>query len=134
MIPSQVKDVTIVVTSCNRPDDLEKTLSSIASCDLESVKRIIVVEDSKNQEIGGIVSRCLRDIPHLFLQNEQNMGQIYSVDRAYAEVDTDYIYHCEDDWVFSTSLFIPQSRVLLDKFANIHAVMVRSPEEAPLSP
>ncbi|WP_107495439.1 glycosyltransferase family A protein [Thalassobius sp. I31.1] len=133
MLENQVKDVTLVLTSCNRPDDLEKTLTSIASCDLESVKRIIVIEDSTNHEIGGIVSRCLRDIPHLFIQNEQNMGQIHSVDRAYAEVDTDYIYHCEDDWVFPTGLFIPQSRVILDQFANIHAVMVRAPEETPLS-
>lgn len=126
-----MRDVTIVITGCDRPDELEQTLKSLMQCDLSAIARFIVIEDSRNEQIEGIVSRCLQDFPYLFLQNEQNMGQIYSVDRAYAEIDTPYIFHCEEDWVFPSSLFIEPSKSILTARPDIHAVMLRDPSEVP---
>lgn len=124
---------TIVLTSCDRPKFLERTLNSITACDLKGIKRIIVIEDSTNREIEGVVSKCLQSFPHLFLQNEQNIGQIASIDRAYAHIDTPYIFHCEEDWLFPSSLFIAQSLLILENHPKVHAVMVRSPDENPAS-
>ncbi|MEL7091064.1 MAG: glycosyltransferase [Pseudomonadota bacterium] len=125
------QDTTIVLTSCKRPDVLAETLGSITACDLSAVKRIIVIEDSDSPAIGPVVEKALRDVPHLFLQNERNLGQIASIDRAYAQVDTPFIYHCEDDWIFPSSLFIDESRAILNARADIHAVMLRAWSEAP---
>ncbi|WP_415921484.1 glycosyltransferase family 2 protein [Tateyamaria sp. SN6-1] len=124
-------DTTIVITSCKRPDDLDQTLASIAARDLSAVKRIIVIEDSDHPGIAPVVATRLGDIPHLFLQNETTLGQIASIDRAYAEVDTPYIFHCEDDWLFPTSLFIAESRAILAARPDVHAVMMRAWSEAP---
>jgi len=33
----------------------------------------------------------------------KNIGQIKSIDKAYSMVDTEYIFHCEDDWEFYDS-------------------------------
>ncbi|MGB1234354.1 MAG: glycosyltransferase family A protein [Planktomarina sp.] len=126
-------DTTIVITSCGRPDDLRQTLSSIMEKDLSRVKRLIVIEDSQDERIAGLIKDCLGDFPYLFLQNETNMGQIYSVDRAYAEIDTPYIYHCEDDWIFPTSLFIEESTKILESSPFVHSVMLRDPEESPMA-
>ncbi|MEL7164021.1 MAG: glycosyltransferase family 2 protein [Pseudomonadota bacterium] len=125
------QDTTIVLTSCKRPDVLAETLQSITACDLSAVKRIIVIEDSDDLTIGQVVADALGDTPHLFLQNDRNLGQIASIDRAYAHVDTPFIYHCEDDWVFPTSLFIDESRAILSAQPDIHAVMLRDWAEAP---
>lgn len=123
-------DTTIVLTSCKRPDLLDQTLKSLTACDLSAVKRIIVIEDSDHPGIMPVVAERLSDIPHLFLQNAQTLGQIASIDRAYREVDTPYIYHCEDDWLFPTSLFIAESRVILEARRDVHAVMLRAWSEA----
>lgn len=125
-----LQDTTIVLTSCKRPDVLAQTLQSITARDLSAVKSIIVIEDSDDPRIAAVVADCLAGVPHLFLQNEQNLGQIASIDRAYGQVDTPYIFHCEDDWVFPTSLFIQESRAVLDAQPDIHAVMLRDWAEA----
>jgi len=123
-------DTTMVVTACNRPAYLEQTLDSILARDRSGIKRIIVIEDSTNPEVAGLVARVLADVPHLFLQNSRNLGQIASIDRAYAEVDTPYIYHCEEDWVFPSSLFLEESRTVLSIRPDICAVMLRDWDEA----
>lgn len=116
---------TLVLTSCDRPTQLETTLTSILKCDLSGLKRFIVIEDSSNPQIAEIVERVLVDVPHLFLQNPVNLGQIRSIDRAYAEVDTTYIYHCEEDWYFPTSLYIHEGRRILDANPNVSVVLAR---------
>ncbi len=123
-------DVTLVITSCDRPALLERTLKSITSHDLNAIERFIVIEDSPNPDIADLVKRRLGDTSYLFLQNPKNLGQIASIDRAYAEVTTPYIYHCEDDWLFPSSLFIEESRRILEARPDIHAVMLRDRNEA----
>lgn len=122
---------TIVITCCNRPKELEQTLGSILECDLTGVAEIVIIEDSDSAETLDVATRLLGDFPHEFLQNAQNIGQIRSVDRAYSHVKTPYIFHCEEDWLFPSSLFLHESRSLLDAFPEIHAVMLRERAEWP---
>ena len=124
-------DTTIVLTSCKRPDLLDQTLHSLAARDLSAVSRVIVIEDSDHPGIAPVVADRLSGVPHLFLQNDATLGQLASIDRAYGQVDTPYIYHCEDDWLFPTSLFIAESRAVLEAQADVHAVMLRAWSEAP---
>ncbi len=80
--------VALVLTSCNRPAFLERTLTSITACDLTGIKRVIVIEDSINPEIESVVTKCLRSIPHLFFAKRKEYRQISSIDRAYTHIDT----------------------------------------------
>ncbi len=61
-----------------------------------------------------------------WIQNECRRGQIYSIDRAYSQVKTDYIFHCEDDWEFQLGgSWLVESKQILDKYPMIHQVSLR---------
>jgi hypothetical protein len=61
-----------------------------------------------------------------WINNGKQRGQIFSIDKAYEQVKTDYIFHCEDDWQFVESGFIFRSEEILEKNPNVHSVMVRN--------
>ena len=124
---------TLVLTSCNRPAFLQETLQSILTSDLTGIARIIVIEDSVSPHIKPLIDEQLggAPVPYSFLQNDKNRGQIYSVDRAYAQVDTPYVYHCEDDWVFPQGLRLAESRMVLDDDPDITAILGRNLKKYP---
>jgi hypothetical protein len=122
---------TVVITSCNRPAYLQETLQSLLASDLTGIARIIVIEDSASPDIAPLVARILGGLPHLFLQNDGNRGQIYAIDRAYAHVETDYVYHAEDDWIFPQGLRLSESRAVLDHHPAISAILGRNLKKYP---
>lgn len=89
-------DTTLVITSCRRFDLLEKTLASMQPW-IGNFSHRIIVEDSDQR-------------PHFFnelesdgftiLINGSSLGQHQSIDNAYRKVNTEFIFHCEDDWEF----------------------------------
>lgn len=124
MIFSKLSNVTLVITSCNRFELLKETLESFSKYNTYPLKEIIIIEDSGNNEIK-------KTIPDEWLENtkiivnEQNLGQIKSIDLAYQEVNTDYIFHCEDDWLFYRSGFIEDSLTILESDKSILTVWLR---------
>ena len=122
-----VRDTTLVLTSCDRADLLQITLQSLCdNTNFTGIDKIVIIEDSHNTEIPEkIVPKEIQGVPVICLQNDENRGLQYSIERAYGEVETPYIYHCEDDWIFSTSLFLEESRLILERFHDVSMVMVR---------
>lgn len=114
-------NVTAVFTSCNRHDLLKRTLDSFISMRAGSSKpdAAIIIEDGDTP-----MPQWLRENIHYYsanigtirwINNEGRRGQIYSIDRAYAQVKTDYIFHCEDDWEFvGGGDWMVQSRQILE--------------------
>ena len=47
-----------------------------------------------------------------FIFNERRRGQILSIDRLYSTIDTEYIFHCEDDWEFYKKRFAKKIWIL----------------------
>jgi hypothetical protein len=47
------------------------------------------------------------------IKNTMRIGQIASIDKAYSQVKTPYVFHCEDDWEFYRPGFIELSLALL---------------------
>lgn len=114
-------DYTLVITSCNRHDLLARTLASFqATADIQP-REIVVVEDSEAERPA-----CLPRLPNVkFLSNKTRRGQIYSIDRAYDEVKTPYIFHCEDDWCFRDTGYMQASLDLLEKYPDVLQVWLR---------
>ena len=61
--------------------------------------------------------------------NETRLGQLKSIDKAYKEVDTEYVFHCEDDWEFFREGFIEKSIELLKEDEKILIVGGREKED-----
>ena len=112
VINNDMDDVTVVLTSCNRPELLEKTLISFVKYNTyKNIKETIIIDDSG---IYGCNNNVLNK-PYLkilnikSIYNKTNIGQIQSIDKAYSYVKTKYIFHCEEDWEFLQPGFIEKS-------------------------
>lgn len=108
--------VTFVMTACGRPDLMEKTLDSFFKFNKYPIEKFIVTEDSADPEIFK-ECKSLNDKKYQnkiqFIFNEKKLGQSKSIDLAYSMVETEYVFHCEEDWEFYNEGFIDESiRVL----------------------
>ena len=93
--------VTVVMTSCNRPDLLSKTLSSFMVKNTFSLDKFIIIDDSGKINCNEDVINRFRDkLKITSIYNKVNIGQIQSIDKAYSYVKTKYVFHCEEDWLF----------------------------------
>lgn len=119
-----MNDVTLVVTSCNRHELLEKTLRSFSRMNSYPIAATVVVEDSELDPpdwfsaLEGLGEKK-------WITNGVRKGQLYSIDRAYAEVRTPWIMHCEDDWEFAGGGFIERSLELLQSNPHLWTLSLR---------
>jgi len=118
-----MNDVTMVITCCGRVDLLERTLSSFARYNTYPIKKVIIVEDSGTKQDFTKIRSIVPDAE--IIENETNIGQIASIDKAYARVNTDYIFHCEEDWEFLNSKFIEKSFEILATNPKLFTVWLR---------
>jgi glycosyltransferase involved in cell wall biosynthesis len=128
-------DVTMVLTSCNRLDLLEKTILSIPKLTLNKIPKKILIDDSADQNCFEKLKKENKNgylIEWTLLLNEEKLGQPGSIDRAYSEVKTKYVFHCEDDWYFEDGNFIDRSLPILEKYDNILQVTFRSDSPHPV--
>lgn len=124
------RDVTFVLTSCGRFDLLAETVRTFVAFNTAPIARWIVVEDSGRDEVRDAVRDA--GAPFEFLVNRPSIGQMASIDRAYAAVDTPYIFHCEDDWRFFRGGFVEESLELLEGVPTVSAVMCRREGQNPM--
>lgn len=97
--------VTVVVTSFNRFDLLERMINSLKKVEDYPFKEIIIIEDSANKEMHKKVIDAFSKTCRLIL-NEKNIGAYESIDLVYSQVTTPYVLHIEDDWEFIYGGFV----------------------------
>ena len=126
-----MKEVTLVITSCGRFDLLEETLDSFFECNTYPIKKIIITEDStEGKKLERLISKYDgKNQNFRLIVNETRLGQLKSIDKAYREIDTEYIFHCEDDWKFLKSGFIEKSMEVMEEDEKILVVGLRSKED-----
>lgn len=106
--------VTVVFTSCGRLDLLEKTITSFIKNNTYPIEKYIIIENSGKKDIEEPLKNITRGLKNCqLIINKENIGQVASIDKAYSFVDTEYIFHCEDDWEFFDKGFIQKSIDLL---------------------
>ena len=130
-------EVTLVITSCNRPDLLEKTLQSFVSFNSYPIHSCIIIEDSGNLGCNDNVLevfKCLMNLTCIY--NKTNLGQLKSIDKVYSYVTTKYIFHCEEDWNFTKPEFIEKSMNIFKTYPteNIFTVWLRAHDCTSLHP
>jgi hypothetical protein len=125
------KGVTVVITSCNRFDLLEDTLRSFFKFNTYPVENILIIEDSGNA--GGLQKALGKFRYDKFetIVNPEQLGQQKSIDRAYSQISTEYVFHCEDDWEFLRKGFIEDALALMEEFPKVVTVWGRDASEYP---
>ena len=126
--------ITFCLTSCGRFKLLQKTLYSFIQYNDYPMEKYIIVEDSGNPYAEEYLHNIIQEFPKECFQlliNEKRIGQIPSIDRAYAEVETPYIFHCEDDWEFTKSDFMKPSLDLLEHVPDAVMIWLRDPLDVP---
>lgn len=118
------KAVTVVLTSCGRPDLLERTVASFDRFNTYPVERKIIIEDGGGHTFdradGWTVVAISDDYGN-------RVGQIKAIDALYSFVKTPYIFHLEDDWEFYAPGFIERSLQVLENDPQCITVWLRHP-------
>ena len=115
--------VSVVLTSCGRPHLLEPTINSFNKYNTYPIEEFIIIDDSGDLPTQGFIKSQYPKYTHIF--NSTRIGQIKSIDKAYSQVKTPYIFHLEDDWEFYEKGFIEKSLVLLKDDPTIINVWLR---------
>lgn len=120
--------ITFCLTSCNRPELLERTLKSFFKYNTAKIDRFIIVDDSGVQ---GCIDEVVKKFPSPIevFYNPVRIGMMPSIDVLYSKVNTPLIFHCEDDWEFSAGGFIEKSYLLLKTFPNLITVWLRKRDD-----
>lgn len=122
----QIEPYTVALTSCGRFDLLERTLASLLPRLKAPPARILVAEDSGDRRVYDVVERfCDIHGEIEIILNDPPLGQIRSIDRLYSTIDTEWIFHCEDDWEFYSDGFIEKSFAIMKEFTHFSMVSVR---------
>jgi glycosyltransferase involved in cell wall biosynthesis len=127
--------VTAVVTSCQRQDLLELTLTSFFAVQTYRNFDMIVVEDGPEYRNVPLAAK-FADRPIRWIATEDRVGQIRAIDFAYSQVTSPFIFHMEDDWEFFAGGFIEKSLEILRMRHDCLQVHIRAPSDLshPLAP
>lgn len=110
-MPRQEPGVTLIITACNRPDLLQRTLSSFYEHLDFTLKDAIVYEDSG---LAGVNDKVKKSFPGVrFIEPGKKTGQIIAQDTLMSEVKTPYVLTWEEDWqTYKSGFFYKAVRVL----------------------
>ncbi len=117
--------ITVCITSFNRFDLLKQTINSFNQLNTHPIEKIIVIEDSTKTEMKNKILQEYGDTITLIF-NEQRIGQAPSLDKIYKTVKTQYIFHTEDDYLYSGNPnFISQSIEILQERPDVHQIWIK---------
>lgn len=120
--------VALVITSCGRRNLLNQTLQSFRRHNTYQIAEVVLIEDGMLDHEVTDVALLLGLPPEqiTIIKNAVNIGQIRSIDRAYAIVKSEFIFHCEDDWEFFAPGFIQESMDILSSDPKLICVWLRA--------
>ncbi len=122
---STESDITLVVTSCGRLDLLKRTLESLDRFNTAPIREVFITEDAGDDGVRAVIPAHWKEHCTFFV-NRPKQGQLASIDLAYENVKTPYIFHCEDDWEFYRPGFMEDSRAILERRPEILQVWLRN--------
>lgn len=115
--------VTVVLTSCGRLDLLRLTVDSFKNHNTFPLHEFIIIEDSGDKKMRDAIHKLYPEYTLIF--NEKNLGLVDSIDKAYSQVKSEFVFHCENDWRFYRSGFVEKSLEVLLAYPEIMMVWIR---------
>lgn len=121
--------MTFVLTSCGRIDLLDKTLESFFKQNSYKIEKLYLVEDSVNNNVYKHVKQKWGK-KLIAICNKEKKGQIKSIVDTYKKIKTPFVFHCEDDWVYTRKKFVEDSLEILKTDKKIIQVWLESKKSA----
>jgi hypothetical protein len=122
--------ITFVLISCGRLDLLERTVKSFMKFNTYRIDKYLLIDDSAREDVHVELKKMFSDWELVF--NEKNIGEVASIDKIYSLVNTEYIFHCEDDWEFMDSGFVEKSLTILGACPDIMQVWISNHNNHPI--
>lgn len=117
-------DLEVVITSYNRWHLLKPCVESLINL-IGNDYKITLIEDSTKPHMKENILNIFGGKVN-FIFNEQNIGQLKSIDTAYNQVASKYILKVEDDYVFhGNKNFLQESVDLLENVPHVHHIWIR---------
>lgn len=111
-VNTPMSNVTFFLTSCKRHDLLKVCLETFVKHNTYEIEHGIIVEDS-DMDLEWV--REILPFKRLDLINTAGrQGQLRNIDTYYPMIETEYVFHCEDDFVFIRDGFIEDSLKILE--------------------
>ncbi len=121
-----IEPYTVALTSCGRFDLLERTLRSLLPRLDGPIERVLIGEDSGNRHVLDVVQPFKGQYAEIeVIINDPPLGQVKSIDRLYSKIETEWVFHCEDDWEFFSDGFIEKSFIILKDLNQYSMVSIR---------
>lgn len=121
------QEVSLIITACNRPDLLERTLNSFYEHLDFHVSDIIVYEDSGIPGVNDKVKSTFRKVT--FIEPEQRTGQIVAQDALWSAVKTPYVLTWEEDWETYKHGYFEKAIDILENEPKTLQVLFRHPSD-----
>ncbi|STZ08830.1 Glycosyl transferase family 2 [Moraxella caprae] len=114
-------NVTLCLTIGKRPNELAQTLDSLLS--KIHFEHIIAINDFSDEATNQVFKeKCPQG---QLISLGYNLGHHKAVDYMYSQVNTSYIFHCEDDWFFDSTPDIQSAMSVLKNHTQISAISFR---------
>lgn len=121
--------MTVIVTSSDRFDLLQRTLDSFLALNTYPIEKYVINEDSGNPACVENIIRRYGDSFHI-LYHPQREGLSRALDNLLLHVDTEYVFNIEDDWEFyGNPRFLFESVEILETCESINQVWIRDPKD-----
>lgn len=128
-MPKTLTNVTLCLTIGKRPDELRASLNSLLS--KVHFVHIIAINDFGDDETNQVFKEIC---PNGELINlGYNLGHHKAIDLMYSKVNTPYIFHSEDDWLFDDVPNFHSIIDLLESYDEIVSVCFRKIGDFPFN-
>jgi hypothetical protein len=113
--------IALCLTIGRRPELLRQTLESLLP--RAEFTQIIAINDFRDEETNEVFRKLCPS--GILISLDSQLGHHRAVDAMYEKVQTPYVLHCEDDWLFDHDLMIAESMQLLETRPEISTVCLR---------
>ena len=126
---NKTENITLCLTIGKRPKLLRQTLNSLLS--KVEFKQIIAINDFRDEETNQVFKEMCPGGLLINLPNQ--VGHHRAVDEMYSRVETEYIFHCEDDWLFDQPFEFDKYFEILEKNPKATQLSFRKWTDFPFS-
>jgi hypothetical protein len=117
--------VTVVIMSAGRKEYLQQTIESLRKnlvYDSAKLRWYMIDDYPQSVETREYIQNS--EGFDLKILNTRNMGLGYSLNRIYAEVQSEFVFHCEDDWLFLQPVPLASSVDLLRRHPYLRQLLL----------